>query len=480
MKAIRRFAPVLVAFTILVASVCATWSQWSWQAQKNSSSDARDLSEIIDGIFDNAHSLAINASTHLGEPCTDDVIRSLSRLTASTDKVRSVNIIQENEWFCSSLEGRQSLNIITENTHATKTAIEFVHRQNTNMYMIYFPFDKRVIATALFKTSIDQIISDFASKNNIDAKILFSSDNAEADSIYSSSDYPFSIAITSNKDIVDFLDENRYLLTLLFILAFSVYYLLIHNARMTPQRTIQKGIDNSEFIPFYQPVVKISDGALIGAEVLVRWQNPSLGIIYPNEFIQTAENSGLISAMTTGLMKTISQDMRKMEENIPTEFHIAINIAPISLMDDGFIAHTQHFVRAMHKIGINVILEITERQQGDISKEVLTTLKATGARLALDDFGTGYSNFSVIENTGPEFIKIDKMFIDSLGKGGVNESIVHNIVQLSRTTHIPLIAEGVETQIQWDILKEMGVEYAQGYLFGKPMTLHDFIKYQSQ
>ncbi len=128
----------------------------------------------------------------------------------------------------------------------------------------------------------------------------------------------------------------------------------------------------------------------------------------------------------------------------------------------------------MNKKNIKVMLEITERQQNVVSEDVRERLKNAGADLALDDFGTGFSNYDALQKISPKFLKIDRMFIDTLTHGGVSEHIVDNIIHLSESTGIPLIAEGIEDNEQAMKLMSKGVTLGQGYLYSKPVPFNNF------
>lgn len=156
-------------------------------------------------------------------------------------------------------------------------------------------------------------------------------------------------------------------------------------------------------------------------------------------------------------------------------FHIGINVPPLSLEDNEFTDAIIAFIQRMNLFHIDVMVEITERQQNLIRESVLKRLKETGAALALDDFGTGYSNYAALQRISPRFLKVDKMFIDYLGKGGVSDSIISNIVHLSELARIPVVAEGIESEEQMERLRRLDVSFGQGYLFSKPIPFNAFL-----
>ena len=466
--------PLLLAMLFLMVGIFTSWFQWNKQKEGELQSALTELLYRIETVFDDASMLATAASEHINAKCTDDVIRTLSRLTASLDTIRSVNIIENGEWYCSSLEGRQSLGIVSAGTTTPKVMIEEVYRQKTLMYMTYFPFQGEVVAVAVYKAAIDYLIQYFkrTEKANFTFSLRPTTDQVQA---LSSTEYPFSIALTSHPSFLDYITENLYIIALFLLLSFLLFLHLRKIQKNSPARAIYQAIKNNEFVPYYQPVVDLHTEQIIGAEVLVRWLHPEQGLIPPNEFINTAEQTGLIKPMTLSLMNRIMIDIKRIGNHSERPFHLGINLPPATFNDNEFINKVIIFINEIKKLNVSVMIEITERQQNQIDSAVLSNIRKTGAEIALDDFGTGFSNYQALEMIKPSFIKIDKMFIDSLGMGGVNEVIVYNIVQLSNLAGVPLIAEGIETTEQLSKLREVGVEYGQGYLFSKPVTIDDIV-----
>lgn len=468
--------PLALAMLFLMIGIFTSWYQWNQQKERELQSALTELLYRTETIFDDASMLATAASENLKVKCTDDVIRTLSRLTASLDTIRSVNIIEDGEWYCSSLEGRQSLGILSAGTTTSIIMIEEVYRQKTQMYMTYFPFKGEVVAVAVYKAAIDHLIQSFMRTEKAD--FVFSlrplTDYVQT---LRSAEYPFNVSLISSPEFAGYINENIYIIVLFMILSFLLFIHLRRVQKNSPARAISQAIKNGEFRPYYQPVVDLNTERIIGAEVLVRWQHPEQGMIPPNEFINTAEQTGLVKPMTLSLMNQVLLDIKRVGILSDKPFHLGINLPPTTFNDGEFIENVIAFIDKIKKLNVAVMIEITERQQTLIDNDILSDIKRTGAEIALDDFGTGFSNYAALETIQPSFIKIDKMFIDSIGKGGVNEAIVYNIVQLSNSAGVPLIAEGIETTEQLSKLREAGVAYGQGYLFSKPVTIEDVVYY---
>ena len=419
MSVTKKITPIMLVLLFLLAGVLTSWQQWDREGQLVREHAINSLIEEIDTIFDDVNTLAVLASANIQEDCTDDLLRKLRLLTASGEKIRSVSIIRNGEWNCSSLEGRESPGIVSRGTTTHSLMIEQIYRLKTEMYILYFPFQGQVVAVAVYKAAIDKILMDFSRKANIDVHFLL---------------YP------AKHPFVQMASQNY-----------------------------------PFFVPFYQPVVELASGKIVGAEVLARWNHPEQGIIPPNEFIHTAEHSGLINALTLKLLTQVEANMRCFREHCDMPFHIGINVPPLSLEDNEFTDAIIAFIQRMNLFHIDVMVEITERQQNLIRESVLKRLKETGAALALDDFGTGYSNYAALQRISPRFLKVDKMFIDYLGKGGVSDSIISNIVHLSELARIPVVAEGIESEEQMERLRRLDVSFGQGYLFSKPIPFNAFL-----
>ena len=154
MSVTKKITPIMLVLLFLLAGVLTSWQQWDREGQLVREHAINSLVEEIDTIFDDVNTLAVLASAHIQENCTDDLLRKLRLLTASGEKIRSVSIIRNGEWNCSSLEGRESPGIISNGTTTHSLMIEQIYRLNTEMYIIYFPFQGQVVAVAVYKACL--------------------------------------------------------------------------------------------------------------------------------------------------------------------------------------------------------------------------------------------------------------------------------------------------------------------------------------
>jgi EAL domain-containing protein (putative c-di-GMP-specific phosphodiesterase class I) len=232
------------------------------------------------------------------------------------------------------------------------------------------------------------------------------------------------------------------------------------------------GLAENRFVPFFQPLVDIGSGELKGFEVLARWQHPTRGIVEPEEFIPLAENVGLISELSLAVMRTALIAAKDW----PDHLTIAVNVSPVQFKDPIL---AQRLLKLVKETGFpcqRLELEITECAIMDDAASALatiTSLKNQGIRISLDDFGTGYASLSQLRALPFDRIKIDRTFIGALLGDEQSNAIVHSIVTLGKSLRLPITAEGIETSQIYARVRELGCTDAQGWLFGKAMSIGD-------
>ncbi|EAU53611.1 two-component system response regulator [Mariprofundus ferrooxydans] len=243
------------------------------------------------------------------------------------------------------------------------------------------------------------------------------------------------------------------------------------------ENELRHAINNGELRAFYQPLVS-SSGELAGSESLVRWQHPKHGLLAPYHFIPLAEDVGLIHSIDLWMFRESCRQYREWIENggSPTMF-ISVNISVQGLS----IEWADQVLSAVKEFGIppeSIHLEITESIfAGDIEKIItlLEQLVDLGISFAIDDFGTGYSCFSYLRRLPASYLKIDKAFIDDVADSEKARLLVSNIIHMAHDLGMKIIAEGVETREQAEILEALGSDYFQGYYFGRPQAAAGFL-----
>ena len=247
----------------------------------------------------------------------------------------------------------------------------------------------------------------------------------------------------------------------------------------TLEKELEGAIERNEFSLCYQAIVESQTQAIVGAEALLRWRNRHLGAVPPDKFIPIAEKSGVILAIGDWVLgEACRQNQAWQAAGLPA-ISIAVNVSPMQLVHQHF---ADNVVQALEDSGMNpacLKLEITETasMQNVVEvREIFGGLRQRGIRLSIDDFGTGYSSLSKLKSLSVDDLKIDKSFIADIkiDAGAGNFAIVEAIVAMARTLNIQVVAEGVETPLQLDVLRRLECDYSQGYLFSKPLPPDEF------
>jgi len=222
----------------------------------------------------------------------------------------------------------------------------------------------------------------------------------------------------------------------------------------------------------YQPQININTGEIIGVEALSRWRHPVLGQIPPIEFISLAEKIGMIKPLTDWVLSTACRQLIAWKDSGIPDLKMAVNISPSLFLDKDIVSFVQKIINETGISPAVLELEVTESvtQTDDDNLKMFKDLKNLGISLAIDDFGTGYSSFSSLKHLNVDYLKIDRYFIDDMLADGGTRLLVGSMIEMGHNLGHEIIAEGIETQEQLEILKSLGCETGQGYLFSKPVT----------
>jgi EAL domain-containing protein (putative c-di-GMP-specific phosphodiesterase class I) len=231
--------------------------------------------------------------------------------------------------------------------------------------------------------------------------------------------------------------------------------------------------NTNELHMYYQPIVRIKDQELRGFEALVRWNHPTMGFIPPDRFIKVAEQSNLINEVGEWVLQQVFSDIALLIQRYGADVSVSINLSVRQLEDQQLAAKIKQLATE-NKVDLSLIyFEITETalSQSQSLLSTLEQLRSLGARISVDDFGTGYSSLSRLRELPIDCLKIDRAFVISLGTDRSSAEIVRAICALGKALKLTIIAEGVETQTQYQLLRDIGCDKAQGYLFGRPGPL---------
>ena len=243
--------------------------------------------------------------------------------------------------------------------------------------------------------------------------------------------------------------------------------------RLELEADLQRAIEQQQFHLNYQPIVSLSTSKIVGFEALVRWQHPTRGWVSPDKFIPLAEETGLIIPLGKWVLSEACRQLSVWQEQLaqPLPLSISVNLSGIQLWNPDVLQSIDEILNSLSLSGSHLKLEITESILMDKESEataVLAQLKQREIQLSIDDFGTGYSSLAYLQSFPIDTLKIDRSFISGIEQQDKNLDITRTIIALAHSLELDAIAEGVETQEQLEILRSLGCEYGQGYLFSPP------------
>ncbi|NIY83398.1 bifunctional diguanylate cyclase/phosphodiesterase [Vibrio hepatarius] len=242
---------------------------------------------------------------------------------------------------------------------------------------------------------------------------------------------------------------------------------------------IKDAIEHNEFVPFYQPIVDLNSGRVVGAEALARWLSPVSGMIPPLEFISIAEESGLIGQIGEQILNQACNDTIKgmREGKWDENFHMHVNLSVKQLSQPSFIVTLQDIMQQSGLPARNLTLEITESRIVDndpITLQNMQAIRQLGVKIAIDDFGTGYSSLAYLHKLPFDCLKIDRTFVNNLNKGNLDTSIVAAVINMTKSMRVEIVAEGIETEEQAQLLSQLVCPLGQGFLYSRPVPYHDW------
>jgi diguanylate cyclase (GGDEF)-like protein len=243
--------------------------------------------------------------------------------------------------------------------------------------------------------------------------------------------------------------------------------------RLQLETDMRKAIELGEFLVYYQPIVSLENGQIVGFEALTRWQRPQ-GMVMPNDFIPLADETGIILSINRQLLPEACQQLRSRQELFPSDqpLSLSVNISSKQFSQADLAGQIGQLLQQGGMDPRCIDLEITETiamADAERSAGVLSELKALGVGLDIDDFGTGYSSLTRLQGFRVDTLKIDRVFVSRMDSDAETHEIVRVIVLLAHHLGLEVVAEGVETQAQLNLLRHLGCERAQGYLFSRPV-----------
>ncbi len=245
--------------------------------------------------------------------------------------------------------------------------------------------------------------------------------------------------------------------------------------RFEREGELRRALEKDELTLFYQPIVSLPSGRIVGVEPLARWLHPGRGLVMPTEFIPLAEETGLIVPLGHRLLERACADLRAWDAAVERRLSLHVNLSSPQLDEPGLLPALADVLEEAEIDADRLHFEVTERLAME-RPERIEGLKSLGVRVSVDDFGTGYSSLSYLKRLRADSLKIDRSFVHGLAQDPRDDAIVRTILTLGETLELTVIAEGVETEAQLERLRELGCELAQGFYFARPVPAAELLE----
>jgi EAL domain-containing protein (putative c-di-GMP-specific phosphodiesterase class I) len=240
------------------------------------------------------------------------------------------------------------------------------------------------------------------------------------------------------------------------------------------EQELQHALEHGDLRLYFQPGVDLNTRQIVGAEALVRWQHSKRGLIVPDRFLRVAEETGLIVPLGAWVISGACSQLAEWQSRPETaQLHLSLNLSARELTHPDVVTTVLDCVRAAgidpHFLTIEVT-ESTAMADGDSGFRALRDLSAEGIRVAIDDFGTGYSSLEQLRRMPVDIVKVDRSFVSGMSEDSTDHALVAAVVGMGRALKLEVVAEGIETPVQAEALRELGCHIGQGFLFAKPLS----------
>lgn len=409
---------------------------------------ARSESKFALFFLDLDHFKQVNDT--LGHDAGDELLKQVSK--------RLNGVIRETDIVSSSSSRSEELG--SQHTVARLGGDEFV---------VLLGQISRAEDAARVAERIGQRVSEMYDINGHDVSVtttigisVYPSDGADSESLMKSADVAMYHAKESGRNGYQFYSRDIHEKAL---------------ARFSMERELRQAIEDEDLTIVYQPKISLSTGEVIGVEALVRWDHAESGVINPDDFIPLAEETGLILPLGRWVMYSAAKQMQGWVDQGMAPLTIAVNCSSVQFKRGDMIKDINDTLESTGLDPLNLEIEITESllmDEFDKSCQMLKNMKELGVQISIDDFGTGFSSLSYLKSLPVDKLKIDKSFVNDLSTDAGDVAIVSAIITLSHHMNLSVVAEGVETEQQFDILRGLNCNEGQGYLFGRPMDAGAF------
>ena len=439
-----------------------------------------------------------------GEPCSPNHIMEMRRLTMNTPTVEEIGYFESGRLQCTSWGKTEGDIPYARGDYTTNDGIEVTIRMQPLvtgakplMALRYQSYNALVDPLRFVDVIVDPgiklaIASDdgalIGALNSPDPELLRTIiaqprnglNQRELFAVSKANGW-MAIAIEPRDSMLPNLRRERLMLLPIgaFIAVFIVGIVIwLSRRRLSPIGELEIAIQNREFLVHYQPIVELETGRCTGGEALVRWHRPDGSLVQPDLFIPLAEETGLIMPITDQVIAMVVKDL-KNHFLADRSLHVAINISASDIKTGRILPVVAQAIGGTCIEPQQIWLEATERGFMDIdsARATITLARQLGHAVAIDDFGTGYSSLQYLQGLPLDALKIDKTFVESIGRNTATSSVISHIIDMAKTLNLQIIAEGVETEVQASFLRAHQVEFAQGWLFSQPLPVSDFINF---
>lgn len=454
-------------------------------------------------IYDNITKLKADAKKN---PCLINYIGIMRSLDISSSNIQAIGYVKNNILICSSLGVRYlnwnlgPVDLVTSNGALIRFSVKIPYSEDSfivvekNHYAVIIHKDI-LLETAFFNQDISLGVFAldnqhlFAKKGFIDPQWFQRLENKDQ-AVFLQDGYAVVLNKSKNYKIASvaakpfaYLNQNMLKMALILVPMSALFglvltYVIIYWIRqqISPVAMLKAGIKRKAFYLVYQPIFDVRTNLCVGAEVLLRWKRTSSETIFPDEFIPLAEKTDLIRQLTDLVFELIAKEAKDLFKTYP-HFHLAINVSAEDLHSTEIVENLRTLMLKTNAGPHNLMIEATERKimNLDILKQTLHAIRSLGVKVAIDDFGTGYSNLSYLETLDLDYLKIDKSFVDAVGTDSSTSQVILHIIEMAKSLNLQIIAEGVESKEQAAFIREKGVQFAQGWFYGKPTSLKEVL-----
>ncbi|ROV59252.1 EAL domain-containing protein [Vibrio ponticus] len=482
--------PVLAIF--LLAFIFSVVSNF-YQAKQATQNDGQQMVNVLDGYIDNVASELYLLSKKVTDGCTTQDKLNMRAHAFNSEYIKEIGLYSNGYVTCTSNEGPNNIRLsdaVLDRINGAPNNITISIGESSShlhTFFVYTSISESVGLNALipperFTKLIEQSVKvhEYQYRLTILGYELTNTYQGNFPksqlATFTSELYPFKLELLPTFGTYQYHYFANVWQVILAASICSLIYLIVGYhllAKRSIEYTLLNAIYNDEIELYLQPIVDINTNLVVGSEALVRWHHPIQGQISPEVFIPLAEKLGAIDLLTEKMLSMVAQFLHD-NPNYHQSKYVSVNVSRISLIDDHFLKSLTSFANRYPLFVDRILLEVTEnidfdQQQLNKALKNLTNIQKLGFKLAIDDFGTGYSGLNFIRLHSFQVMKIDQVFIKSLHSESNITPVLVSMIQLAKELNMKVIAEGVETEQQIELLRRLGVSYIQGYYYSYPV-----------